>query len=398
MKPTVKGGAVRTEPQNDEIDVDAPGEGAEDRSGSAEERLSGREALFAAIDAKRNAAVQEDIDYAFETGDPAAAQAEAARRTRQAEKDKEPKVVKTEGEQDSAADSGDKQDVVEPAGVEAGSATDGAPADEADPLADFIVVQNGKPAMKLKVDGKEKLVPLEAARAQLQKGDAAEVRLQQAAELRKSLAAKEADLNAREAKLKSQPSVPPAAADDKDLDAEVQGVVDSLFTDNAAVAATKLKSVLVKVRQAATPSVDEATIRNVAVQATRQTLAEDSAKTNLVTGLKKFQTEYSDIAKDPQLERIADGMTTTIAEEHPEWSPEQVMLEAGKKTREWLQSLTGTAPAPKPNLAEERRDRKVNLRPLPAQRSVRPSPAAKTAVVETPQSIVAEMRKARGQA
>src|ERR1041385_8254945 len=292
MKPTVKGGAVRTEPQNDEIDVDAPGEGAEDRSGSAEERLSGREALFAAIDAKRNAAVQEDIDYAFETGDPAAAQAEAARRTRQAEKDKEPKDEKTEGAEDSAGKAGESPAVKTDEAEEGADVTDDNAPSEADPLADFVVLQGGKPMMKLKVDGKEKLVPLEAARAQLQKGDAAEVRLQQAAELRKALTAKEAELNAREAKLKSQPSVPPAAADDKDLDAEVQGVVDSLFTDNAAVAATKLKSVLVKVRQAATPSIDENTIRNVAVQATRQTLAEDSAKTNLVSGLKKFQTEY----------------------------------------------------------------------------------------------------------
>ena len=395
MKPTVKGGAVRTEPQNDETDVDAPGEGAEDRSGSAEERLSGREALFAKIDAQRNVAVQQDIDYAFETGDPAAAQAEAARRANKAAKDNERQQDAESSPAEAAAAVATEGDA--PAEVEPGDAA--AKDAPADPLADYIVVgTDGKPAMRLKVDGKEKLVPLDAARAQLQKGDAAEVRLQQAAELRKQLTAKEQELTAREAKLKSQPSIPPVAADDPSLDAEAQDVVNSLLTDDPAVAAKKLKGVLVKVRQAATPSIDETAIINKAVQATRQTIADDNTKTNLVSGLKKFQTEYSDIAKDPQLERIADGMTTTIAEEHPEWTPEQVMLEAGKKTREWLQGLTGTAPASKPNLAEVRRDRKETLRPLPAQRSTRPAPQAKTPVVDTPKSIVEEMRKARGQA
>lgn len=382
--------------QNQDEDVDTAGSGAEDRTGSAEDRLSEREKLFEQIDAKRNAGVQQDIDYAFATGDPAAAQAEAERRTKA---------------QGTAAKAVTSPAADNPASAENTAVVEGADADKDDGVAPDlppeVVFHAGKAHLRLKVDGKEQLTPLDTAIAQLQKGGAAEVRLQQAVELRKQLdvrataiTAKEAELNA---KLQRQPSAPPAAADDKDLDVEVQGVVDSLLTDDPKVAAAKLKGVIVKVRQAATPSINEDTVRAVAVQATRQTLKEDSHQKSLVTGLSKFQSEYPEIANDPKLEKVADGMTDAIATEHPEWSPEQVMLEAGKQTRAWMEELgvvvkTPANPPPKPNLADERRDRKAGLRPLPAQRSQRQQATKQEAVAETPQSIVAEMRRARGQA
>lgn len=400
MKPTQQGG-VRNAPQNDEEDVDTAGNGAEDRSGSAEDRLSARDKLFEAIDAKRNAAVQADVDYAFATGDPAAAQAEAERRANA-----------KEAADESGTKPGSKAPAAGPRKQEASAtpteADGGGDVTDDDAatmqLPPDVILRAGKAHLRLKVDGKEQLVPLDTAIAQLQKGGAAEVRLQQAAELRKKLDARSTELDAREASIsvrQRQPSSPPLAADDKDLDNEVQGVVDSLLTDDPKVAAAKLKGVLVKVRQAATPSIDENAVRAVAVQATKQTLKAESHAQSLVAGLTKFQAEYPEIANDPKLERVADGMTDAIATEHPEWGPEQVMLEAGKQTREWLESL-GAKPAdpvpPKPNLADVRRDRKEGLRPLPAQRSQRQQATKQEAAPETPQSIVAEMRRARGQA
>lgn len=403
--PTPKGGDVRNAPQNDQEDVDTTGDGAEDRSGSAEDRLSERERLFAAIDAKRNAGVQEDIDYAFSTGDPAAAQAEAARRANAKEAADE--TSRTTDAAKAPAAGPKKQDASSAPSEAEGGDVDTVVDDAALQLPPEVVNHAGKAHLRLKVDGKEQLVPLDTAIAQLQKGGAAEVRLQQAAELRKqlearatALSAKEAEINARAARL---PSAPPAAADDKDLDGEVQGVVDSLLTDDPKVAAAKLKGVLVKVRQAATPSIDENTIRQVAVQATKTTLREESHAQSLVAGLTKFQTEYPEIAKDPKLERIADSMTDAIATEHPEWTPEQVMLEAGRQTTEWVNSIKGVQPEAdvhpaKQSLADTRRDRKAGLRPLPAQRSQRQQATKQEVVQDDPRSIVAEMRRSRGQA
>jgi hypothetical protein len=378
--PTKNGGGSQIEEEG----VEGAGEGAEDRTGSAEERLGSREALFAAIDAKRNAGVQEDIDYAFATGDPAAAQAEADRRKN---------VKPDEGAAPAVA--------AKPAAVaeEADVDTD---VDVEPALPPEVVMSGGKAMLKLKVDGREKLVPLDSAIATLQKGEAAEVRLQSAAELRKSLDAREAALRTREAQVENSRSSAPPAATDADLEAEAQGLVDSLLTDDPKVAAKKLSGVLVKVRQAARPSIDENTLVAKAVQATRQSLRADDHATSLKTGLTKFQAEYSDIAADPMLERVADGKTETIAAEHPEWTPEQVMLEAGKQTREWVGQLRGEKPAvahnQKPDLAADRRDRKVGLRPLPQQRAGRQTPAKPADQAETPQSIVAAMRAARGQA
>jgi len=396
MATKTQGGMVRNAPQNDDESVDAEGTEAHDRSGSAEDRLSERDKLFARIDAQRNAGVQEDIDYAFSTGDPAAAQAEAARRKATKDKAPDPQEAEVDAPHGEGAEPDPKQETDAEVTDDNGAGTS-APA-----LPPEVVMQSGKAMLKLKVDGAERLVPLDTAIAQLQKGEAAEVRLQKAAELRKQLDAREAELNQRQARQSSGP--PPAT--DAELEAEAKGLVDSLLTDDPAVAAKKLTGVLVKVRQAATPSIDENAIVSKAVQATRTTLKAESHAESLVTGLSKFQSEYPEIAKDPKLEAVADGMTDAIATENPSWTPEQVMLEAGKRTRAWVDSLRGgdgsaqnTSQNALDALATQRRDRKQNLRPLPPARSQRQQAARQQEQrQETPADVVAEMRRARGQA
>lgn len=205
--PTRSGGAVRNAPQNDEEDVDTAGDGAEDRSGSAEDRLSARDKLFEAIDAKRNAAVQADVDYAFATGDPAAAQAEAERRANQSKSTEEDaaasarKAAPADKSSNGTAAGSRRQDVSETPSEADGGGEVSDDDTAAVNLPPEVVLRAGKAHLKLKVDGREQFVPLDTAIAQLQKGGAAEVRLQQAAELRKQLDARATELDAREASI-----------------------------------------------------------------------------------------------------------------------------------------------------------------------------------------------------
>lgn len=265
--------------------------------------------------------------------------------------------------------------------------------DDSDPLAEFIVVNDGKPMVKLKVDGSERLVPLDSARATLQKHEAADKRLQAAATLQKTLEAREAALQAREAELlaKSKSSQPsPGAADDSDLDEEARELAHSLLNSTEEEVAVSLKKVLS--RRQATPAVDVDAIVSKAAQTAETRVAERAKTESIQTGWQQFQKEYPDIATDQKLLVVADRMTDEIAAEHPEWTPAQVMLESGERTRAWLK---GFAPAAS-SQPSDRQKAKEQLRPLPQSRTGRVAPE-QAAKPQSPSDYLAEVRKRRGQ-
>lgn len=269
-----------------------------------------------------------------------------------------------------------------------------------DPLGDYVVRVNGKPMFKTLVDGQEKLIPLEAARAQLQKHLAADVRLQQAAAQRRENEARAAQLQKTEAELRARSTATRVAPiEDEALDRESVELVRSLVTEPEDKAAAKLAKTLKMIRQAQAPQIDVEAIRQEAVNVAKQTLAEDKAKTALESGFETFTRDYQDIASDPELFAIADRKTEILAQEHPEWSPGQLMMEAGKQTREWMQSLglTSKKSAGQPPVSN-RQQRKEGLRPMPAPRTARPAQApAESEGRQSAADVVAEMRKARGQ-
>jgi len=271
-----------------------------------------------------------------------------------------------------------------------------------DPLGQYIVRVDGKPMIKTIVYGQEKLVPLETARAELQKIGAGDERLRQAAELQKKLDARAAQLQKTEAELaaRSRPTAT-ALVDDQALDKEAVELVRSLVTDTEDRAAARLAKTLKTIRQAQQPQVDVDAITKHAADVATQRLVERETNRAMQDGFKTFTGTYRDIASDPELFAIADRKTDAIAAEHPEWSPGEVMLEAGRLTREWLTGMGVKPPAGNvPNQPSNRQQRKEALRPMPTPRSARP-----TAVTsddgdgrQSTADIVAEIRKSRGSA
>lgn len=278
----------------------------------------------------------------------------------------------------------------------------------ADPLADYIVLNDGVPMFKTKVDGQEKLIPIENARAQLQKHVAAEIRLQQAAAEKRALEQREAAIAEGEAKLAAKlkqlqeapPSVKPDVSD-QDLSDQAHQVVSSLFTGSEDEAVKSLTELLGKIRQAPGPQFDpNETVTQAVAAAKRELAAEQAVKErerqqkDINSGFKKFSDDYPEIVENADLFRYADGLTDVIQSENPDWSPSEVMTEAGKRTRAWVESLKAPA-APVPN--NDRQNRKRNLTPMPQARmgTQERDPGEPP---ETPQSMIDEIRAARGQA
>jgi hypothetical protein len=268
---------------------------------------------------------------------------------------------------------------------------------EDDPLAEFIEMQGDEPMFRTVVNGQQQLIPLEQARATIQKNHAADQRLQEASRIQQDLAYREQKLVERENELLERSQTPEPSADvpDEQLVDAARNVVGELFTGTQDEAAEKLADLLLKTRGVKTTSVDPQQIAAQAVTAARQQLAAEQRDQDAHSGYKKFTKDYPEIAADDMLFRLADSMTDEIAQNHPDWMPSAVMLEAGKRTREWVKSQDKKASEQTP-AQDDRRERKRNLRRVPrARQGVQPAEPVERQ--ETPTDFMAEIRKARGQ-
>lgn len=278
---------------------------------------------------------------------------------------------------------------------------------EDDPLAEFIEMDGDEPMFRAVVNGQQQLIPLEKARADLQKNVAADQRLREAAQVQanledreKAIAAREAELQAKLQTMHSEVSPPQGEEPQSDeaLTDEARSVVKELFTGSEEDAAAKLADLLLKNRGAAqvSTSMDPEAIARAAVVAAKQELSAEAQEKDVKKGYKKFLDDYPEIAADDNLFAFADGLTSKIEAEHPDWMPSEVMLEAGKRTREWVESQKGDKKASEQDPAQnDRSERKRKLRRVPRARQGA-EPRESETPEETPNSIIAEMRKQRG--
>ena len=359
--------------------------------------LSERDLLLARMDQQIVQAREQDDETFYKTADPRAVAMAAEMRAEAAgagpvDHNGQPRDPET-GKFVSAAPATD----VEAEGLAEATPIVEEPQASLDPLAEFIV--EGK--LKTVVDGKIVMVPLDQARTQLQKQQSADARLAQAAARQKELDARERQIKATEANLMARAAQPVSTpVDDASFDTEATELVRSLVSDPEAKAAQKLAGVLKKIR-AATPQIDVSAITAHAVHVAKEEIAVESYQRALVSGAEAFKKSYPDIAADPDLYNFADRKTTAIATEHPEWDPAQVMLEAGKQTRDWVAKLSGkVAPTTSSAVADiaKRQQLKQKLTPMPQTRSARPVAEPDPTADDSPADYMAALRKARGQA
>jgi hypothetical protein len=277
-----------------------------------------------------------------------------------------------------------------------------------DPLAEFIeLAEDGAPMFRTVVNGQQALIPLDRARAQLQKHESAELRLQQSSEWQKQLEAREAAIQARETEIREQMQglQQNTAADlpteggpqsDEDIQAEAKDIVHGLFNGTEDEAAEKLADALRKSRGApeATPTLDPEVIVQRAVEATRQTLTQEELDRNVDEGYKAFVKDYPEIAADEELFAFADSISDAVLREHPDWTPGQVMHEAGKRVSERVGLKS--APEPSEDTLETRQERKQNLRRIPLARQGTQETEAEEKP-DTPADVMDEIRASRGQ-
>ena len=264
--------------------------------------------------------------------------------------------------------------------------------------------EEGKWFTKIKVDGEEVSVPFDDLKTSHQKDKASQKRFEDAAAYGRQIQAREEQLNAYVAQLKQQqadqkqsPPVEEAAQevqDDKDL---VKEYHDALYKDDAVRAAELFKTLNNRGRSApATQNVEEV-VNQVLGRAMAQRQAEQerqqrwSYNKSLEDAIHEFQDGYPDIAGVPELRAIADNQTVILMEEHPEWTPSQIIKESAEYTRKWVGDNTKLT---RDNTRAVRKQKIVKQPKAASATSVMPD---EDSFSTNPTDIIQEMKEARGQ-
>lgn len=263
---------------------------------------------------------------------------------------------------------------------------------------------NGKWFTKIKVDGEEVSVPFDDLKSSHQKDKASQKRFEDAAAYGRQIQAREEQLNAYVGQLKQQQAArqqpPPTqeaaqeGQDDQDL---VKEYHDALYQDDAAKATQLFKTLTDRGRrEPATQNVEEV-VNQVLGRAMAQRQAEQERQQrwaynkSLEDAIHEFQEGYPDIAGVPELRAIADNQTVILMEEHPEWTPSQIIKESAEYTRKWVGDNT------KLTRDNTRAVRKQRIVKQPKAASATSSMPDEESFSTNPTDIIQEMKEQRGQ-
>ena len=264
--------------------------------------------------------------------------------------------------------------------------------------------QEGKWFTKIKVDGEEVSVPFEDLKSSHQKDRASQKRFEDAAAYGRQIQAREQQLNAYVDKLKQHQAAQEQSSPKQEAtNVEGNGVDlvkeyhDALYQDDAVKAAQLFKTLNDRGRgEPATQKIEEV-VNQVLGRAMAQRQAEQERQQrwaynkSLEDAVIEFQDGYPDIAEVPELRAIADNHTVILMDEHPEWTPSQIIQASAEYTRKWVTNNTQLT-----------RD---NTRAVRKQKIVKqPRAASATSVMvdeddypTSPADIIKEMKEARGQ-
>jgi len=241
------------------------------------------------------------------------------------------------------------------------------------------------------VDGEKREVPkfqvYEQGVRTLQKEAAADKRLEDANRRLKDIEQREAEIaryNLEQAALQQNSNSPPPKQD-VDVQAQARQIIDKILDGDEEEAAKALADVMG--RNNATPIDHSKLIPEVAQQVQRQIEGQRA--------LQSFQQTYPEIVKDPFLFQRTDAETIRVHNEHPEYSTEQVLMEAGRRTKDWISSISGSTPGDEtPGSTKDKVDKKRTTENLKSAHAR--NPAAGEIKPPSRSEVVAMMRKRRG--
>ena len=263
---------------------------------------------------------------------------------------------------------------------------------------------DGKWFTKIKVDGEEVSVPFDDLKSSHQKDKASQKRFEDAAAYGRQIQAREEHLNAYVKQLQQQQAATKQPLPEQEAVQEEQGdhdlvkeYHDALYKDDAVRAAELFKTLNNRGRgEPATQNVEEV-VNQVLGRAMAQRQAEQEREQrwaynkSLEDAVIEFQDGYPDIAGVPELRAIADNQTVILMEEHPDWTPGQIIKESAEYTRKWVGDNTKLT---RDNTRAVRKQKIVKQPKAASATSMMPD---EESFATDPTDIIKEMKEQRGQ-
>jgi len=180
------------------------------------------------------------------------------------------------------------------------------------------------------------------------------------------------------------------------LKQKASGFREALFDGDEDKADEILTELLIEAQKnPATPNDAESVVESAASKAV-QMIEQDNHRKSLINAFEALQSDYSDIVDDPRLWNMTDAETVLVKREHPEWTPDKIMREAGDRIRQWRDTRSGEQP-PKPGngttIDDKRQEKRQLSTPSGGSRRSQPKPAPKP---ETNSEYIQRLRQQRG--
>jgi len=217
----------------------------------------------------------------------------------------------------------------------------------------------------LKVDGEviqrsQKEVDDAGGVANLQKKLSGEARLKKAAQERteldllkrrnnefaEELKLREENLKIRETQIQTREVAPPPepAKPVEISDEDAQAMADGIFSGDEEKVKLAFKSAVSKVitQQPAPQIVPQPVVVDVDA-AVQEGLKKERYAHSIEEGRIAFAEKYGHLKADKNLYDMTNTATIRLKEEHPDWTPKQVILEAAKEVDDWVNSMKGVS-------------------------------------------------------
>lgn len=267
------------------------------------------------------------------------------------------------------------------------------PADAPEPKDELVLLKvNGKELFKSKqeVEDAGGVAAIQKALAGDEKLNAAAMRQQELDQRERTLQEREQRITQEEAARKKAPQVQPGPAPTSE---EIAKAAEAMAEDLVLGDTTKVAGALAKMMQQQQPAAQAEQQPQPPIdinQLSEKITADVQWRTELKTAQTDFARDFADVSGNPVTRQYANDQTKKIGAEHPDWTPSQILTEAGKRTR----AAMGT-PAPVNPLDEKRLRKEQGTDPVPAASTRGPDPKSTTQPVKTKAQIFDQISAGR---
>lgn len=257
----------------------------------------------------------------------------------------------------------------------------------------WFTKEDGTRVKRLRIDGQIRELTEEQYDRAVSKSLAGDQKLELANRVMQQAREREERIAQREAALKQMPSKPDVSIDE--IKRKLDEYQEAFMEGDTDVARDKLAEILVQRASSPTPNLDA--LADEAATRVNQRMQADRQRESVQRGWDSFRKDYAEIASNEENLAIADVFLKRVRQEHPDWTPEQQIMETGKRTAERLglkSASSSSEQAPVANPTDERAQRKSKLQPIP-KAGGRIAKPQKEKIDMSPEAKIRRMRAAR---